>query len=375
MKMFGEFLLDNFVLLCLIVVMVFYAVAQHKQNQRISICSTIISGCCLILSLSNFAQGYFKETNNLYGTLITSIIGYTIRPACLYFFIIMNHKAYSGKWSFLIWIPLVVNAIVYLCALIPGTKEIIFGFTVNSDGSLSFFGGTLRYTSHVISAAYLCYLAYLSIFTLKTKHVIHGATIMACAVFVTLAVILETFVLDGDKDILNPSIMVSTLTYYLFLYKEKSQIDTATGLFNRETYYHDLPRMIRTVTGVIHFDINGLKYLNDNFGHDEGDLCIECISDLIAKNMVRGMYAYRLGGDEFIVIVNNLDETVIKNTIAKFKEQLSKTQYFCSVGYAYNEKRTCTINDLIKTAEINMYHEKDAFYKESSIKRRIKEIE
>ena len=375
MTMLKDFLISNFVLLCLIVVMVFYALSQYKQNKRISLCSIIISACCLILAISIFAQYYFKDTHNYYGTLICSIIGYTIRPACLYFFIIMNNKAYNGKWSFLIWIPLVINAMLYLCALIPGTKDLIFGFTINDDGSLSFSGGNLRFTSHILATLYLIYLVYLSIFTLKTKHIIHGTTILVCAVFVTLAVILETFVLDGDIDLLNPTIMVSTLTYYLFLYKEKSQIDTATGLFNRETYYHDLPRMLKTVTGIIHFDINGLKYLNDNFGHDEGDLCIECISGLIAKNIVKGMYAYRLGGDEFIVVVNSLDESVIKQTIDSFKKQLAKTKYYCSVGYSYDGKRTGAINDLIKKAEINMYHEKDKFYKESSIKRRQEEIE
>ena len=95
---------------------------------------------------------------------------------------------------------------------------------------------------------------------------------MVCGVFVTAAVLIETFAPgSGDIEILNATIMVSTMTYYLYLFKRSVQIDTATGLFNRETFYRDLPRMTKSISGFIHYDINGLKYLNDNFGHDEGD--------------------------------------------------------------------------------------------------------
>ena len=366
-----EFFIHNFVLLCMAIVMIVNAVMHYSQNKRISLCSILITACCIILAISVSVEDYGKPRSLYYLTLTFAIIGYIVRPLCIYLFILMNKKAYRGKYSFLIWIPLVVNAIIYLLAYIPAMKGIVFGFDISSNtGDLKFHGGPLRFSSHIISLVYLGYLFYLSIFTLKSKHIMHGITIMVCVLFVIAAVVMETFFSDGTVEILNATIMVSTLTYYLFLYKENMQIDTLTGLFNRETYYHDLPKMDGSANGVIQFDINGLKYLNDNYGHFEGDKAISTIADLILKSTGRGMYAYRLGGDEFLVIANNCSKEDIEKTISVFKEKLGQTKYYCSVGYAYDESKLLSVEELMQEAEKVMYQEKNNFYTNSPFERR-----
>ena len=113
-----------------------------------------------------------------------------------------------------------------------------------------------------------------------------------------------------------------------------------------------------------------LKYINDNYGHIEGDKALMTISDCILKSAKGNMYAYRLGGDEFIVLANKKTEEEIINAIEKFKANLSKTNYHCSVGYAYKKEGTETISDLIKESEIMMYKDKEEFYKNSKFERR-----
>ena len=371
MDVVSSFLIHNFVLLCLSLVMIFNAVMHYSQNKRISICSIIITACCLVLAVSYQAQMVTKSHGLLYATITCSIIGYVLRPFCIFVFIKMNRKAYTGKWSFLIWLPLVINLIIYLLAYIPNMGNVVFGFFVAQNGELTFTGGPLRYSSHIISFGYMLYLIYLSVFTLKAKHIMHGVTILICAAFVITAVLVETFYADGENiELLNTTIMVSTLTYYLFLYKENISIDTLTGLFNRDTYYRDLPKMQGTVNGTINFDINGLKYLNDNYGHFEGDKAIATIAKTILQAEGKGMYAYRLGGDEFLILANNVTEESLMQTIQKFKENLAKTPYYCSVGYAYSPDNSQSIDDLIRLAEEKMYLEKNEFYKHAEFDRR-----
>lgn len=371
MEYVGDFCIRYFALICLSIVMIINAIPHYHYDRKISLCSILITASCFVLAIANFTQEIVKPLGYYYFALTLSIIGYILRPICLYLFILMNKNSYRGKYSFLIWLPLVINALVYLCAFIPGTKEIIFGFYVSESGSLSFSGGPLRFTAHIISFCYLAYLLYVSIFTLKSKHFMHGVTLLICATFVLIAAIMETF-FNGNNDIelLNITIMISTMTYYLFLYKENMQVDPLTGMFNRDTYYRDIPKMTNTFTGIVQFDINGLKFINDNFGHHEGDKCIAKIAKCIRDNLTRSMYGYRMGGDEFLVIVNNEKEETIKNLISAFKEELSKTTYFCSVGYAIKDEKYTNIESVIRQAEKSMYNNKAEFYKGSPFERR-----
>ena len=363
-----EFFTHNFILFGLALIMLVNAISNIRQDRKTNIFAIVITLVCIILAISYSLELHGKATNNTYLALTMSIINYSLRPTCFYFFIRMNKNSYRGKWSFLIWIPLIVNAIVYLCAFIPGTGSLIIGFYIAEDGLLTFNGGFLRFTSHIIASVYLIYLLYLSFFSLKLKHILRGLTLLICTSLVITAVILETIV--ADIEILNTTIMLSTFTYYLFIYMQKSQIDGLTGLFNRETYYHDLPRMEKTTTGVFHFDINGLKYINDNFGHFEGDHAIESIAHTILVNLRKNMYAYRLGGDEFLVIANNTSDKTNIEFVNRFKNQIANSKYHCSVGYAYRDNPDISLKELIKNAEKEMYKDKEQFYKNSSMDRR-----
>lgn len=371
MEIVGQFFIKNFVLICLCIVMVFNAILHYSTSRRIALCTIGITVCCLLLAISAAAQEQAKQTGQYYVALTLAIFGYVVRPSCLYFFVLMNKKAYRGKWSFLILLPLILNVFVYLAAYIPGTAETIFGFEVTASGKLSFIGGPLRFSSHIIAFGYLCYLVCLSALSLRSKHIMHGITIFACAILTTAAVVVESFFNpDGTVEVLNATIMVSTLTYYLFLYKETVQIDGLSNLFNRDAYYRDYPKLSRSAMGVIQFDVNGLKHLNDNFGHEEGDRCISTIGSLINKSMSRSMYGYRMGGDEFLVVAIKASEESLAKMTEEFREGLAKTDYHCSLGYAAKGNADLSLDELIKEAEKKMYAEKSEFYKNAPFERR-----
>ena len=352
--------------------MIAYSIQRYKQHPRISIYISLIVSFALILAFCNSLQEHFKSISSIPGAFICSTIGYTLRPACIYLFILMTYQKRKGQLFYLTAIPIAVTFFVYMLGIIPGIQEYTVHFVHGDDGMVHWVGGGfLRWTSHLVGLGYLIWIIYISFSILKLRHLSHGITILTCALFVILAVVFESlFNNQNNVQILNPTIAVSAMIYYLYLYIERNQIDTLTNCYTRETYYHDLPKMKKSVTGVIQFDMNGLKYLNDNIGHAEGDLALSTIGSIIIESAKRKMYVYRLGGDEFLLLANNTSEEELLNTIEKFKQKISETKYHCSVGYSYRSSSSVSIDDMLKESEARMYEDKAEYYKNSNFERR-----
>lgn len=325
-----------------------------------------------MLSIAHTLESYGKIIMSLPLTTICSFFGYVLNPFCIFFFMMMSGEIKSRRHLFLLLIPLIVNGLVYTLMFIPFAKESVVYFASNeANDGLIFLAGPLRFTSHIVSALYLIYLVYISINKISSKHLWHGLTLIVCATFVVSAVVIESFFNpNGDIYILSTTIAFSTIVYYLFLYIEKAQVDALTGLFNRETYYHDVARLEKSISGIVQFDVNGLKYINDNFGHLEGDKALASIAKIISSCTKRNMNAYRLGGDEFLLIAYNAKESEIKAFIHDFENKLKETSYHCSVGYTYRKSKKTDIVEVFKEAEKRMYEDKAEFYKNSSIERR-----
>ncbi len=366
------FFIRYFVVICISTVLYVISIQRYSRHKGISLCMIIITSLVLALSVANIFEDYGKAHGIVPLATIFAFLGYILRPVCLYLFIIMSGVKLNKKAIALTCIPLLVNFIIFCLAFIPGAKHLVFFFNAGEPGEpLKWGGGYLRYFAHIISFGYLIWLLVISITRLKAKHFTHSLSILTCALFIVIAVVIESFFNDeADIFLLNATICVSALQYYLFLYTERAQKDALTGLFNRETYYHDLRKMDKTITGIIQFDMNGLKYINDNYGHLEGDKALFTIGNAISQNAKRGMYVYRLGGDEFIVLVNENSEEQIIETIEAFTKSISETSYYCSVGFAYRADKNTSVEELLKEAEKKMYEAKNAFYKNSPFERR-----
>ena len=372
MEWVKSFFVDNFILLCIGIIMLLNSFQRIRQHRRISIYTILIISCTLFLAVARTVENYCRNIPDPTWSLFFSIMGYLFRPVCLYLFILLALPEKKGKWFWLTALPLLAVFIIYSLGYVPGVREAVVYFTINGEGTYCIFhGGPLRYASHVISLGYLIWMIVISVSSLRRWHFNRGLTILGCALFVVLSVVLESF-LNKDNSIylLNSTIAVSTLFYYLHLYTEKTQIDTLTGLYNRETYYLDRKSMEKTVSGVILFDMNGLKYLNDHEGHAEGDKALSTIASCVLKAASRKMYVYRMGGDEYLLLASNCKEEEITSTISEFEGLLAQTPYHCSTGYAMKNDPSQTLDDLMKVAEEHMYAQKADYYKTAGIERR-----
>jgi len=144
--------------------------------------------------------------------------------------------------------------------------------------------------------------------------------------------------------------------------------DGLTELLNRTSFMEDIEKLKNEehdniLIGV--FDVNGLKYVNDNFGHTDGDELIIKVANAITENFGSLGKCYRIGGDEFVLIseCQNAESHFIKAQ-QKMAEELEKfsadSKYTVSVasGYSVMEDNHADIKDIFNDADEKMYANK-----------------
>ncbi|MBF4693207.1 bifunctional diguanylate cyclase/phosphohydrolase [Fusibacter ferrireducens] len=144
--------------------------------------------------------------------------------------------------------------------------------------------------------------------------------------------------------------------------------DYLTGLYNRSFFEERLLELCESGVqdiGLILFDIDGLKLINDAFGHLTGDHMIKAIAEVIKSHFRDRGIIGRLGGDDFGVILENVDEKILDRLIRdldlKFKyfyELDKKIKMSVSTGYAMHSETVNKTHLLFAKADRMMYQKK-----------------
>lgn len=141
--------------------------------------------------------------------------------------------------------------------------------------------------------------------------------------------------------------------------------DTLTGIGNR-FYYNNFcnkynSREEKLPIGIIFSDLNGLKYVNDNFGHKQGDEYIKKFSDMLVREFGSEVCC-RISGDEFIVFIEGEIENIFIERAESFHQKLQDMEEpIASMGYVW-ENNPQNVETPIKEAETAMYMDKHEFY-------------
>ena len=169
-------------------------------------------------------------------------------------------------------------------------------------------------------------------------------------------------------------VMTATLEYM----QEKANTDGLTGVGNRTAYieaenaYSEGIRNQSARFGIVVFDINDLKKINDGFGHITGDRII-----IGAANVISAVFGkenvYRIGGDEFIAIVKDADESVLKEKIAALDQEVTRYNEahtgkegiltISAGGSVYNPETDHTFHDIFVRADKVLYARKEAYHR------------
>lgn len=152
-----------------------------------------------------------------------------------------------------------------------------------------------------------------------------------------------------------------------------SEYDAMTGVLNRRAGFELLNKIYRDFmkdkgkVSICFSDINGLKEVNDNLGHEVGDELILTIVDQIKKNIRESDFIIRLGGDEFLIIFVGSDivqaESIWNRIHDDFRKinEMENRKYIISASHGIEEFKFNSdeyIDEIINLADEKMYNEK-----------------
>ncbi len=140
--------------------------------------------------------------------------------------------------------------------------------------------------------------------------------------------------------------------------------DEMTGLYNKRffEFIFDRYEKAEIETGIIFIDLDGFKQINDKYGHMFGDRVIKETASII-KNQIRDIdYAFRFGGDEFVVMVFG-DNDSLKKAAERISNKILSVSLDgvflkCSIGYAHYPTDGSNLKDVLKLADERMYENK-----------------
>ena len=168
---------------------------------------------------------------------------------------------------------------------------------------------------------------------------------------------------------------VDCLRVYMDRISDLAYTDTLTGVKSKTAYDEEVRRLNENIAegfhqfGIIMFDMNGLKEMNDTYGHDAGDAYIKNSCRLICTTYKHSP-VFRIGGDEFIAVLRGQDLLNSQKLMCRFYERMQKIveeakkpeeAVSVAAGMAvFKEHKDTDVQSVFKRADENMYKNKTA---------------
>lgn len=169
-----------------------------------------------------------------------------------------------------------------------------------------------------------------------------------------------------EADLVEQGALLDGMQHRLYL-------DDLTGLFNRKAFkdlYHKYihnSRRNNLACTLSYIDIDHLKYVNDTYDHSAGDLYLKIFSDSVTEHIRDNDYAFRVGGDEFIIIFDGCDKDVARKILKRVEKLFAVLVHkkfpevragFSSGSVNLNENQGISSEELVKKADYLMLKEK-----------------
>lgn len=325
---FLDIFLSNFVTLSLIVGLSVIAFSNKNFDRQTNRYFLIFLAIVLLLDFADMLDYAMTQSSTLnLWRYVTSAIGYTLRPAATA--IVVNIFLRRRPFHITLWIPVFVSGLLAFTS--PFTHWIFYFSDVNA-----FMRGPIGYFPIIVSAFYLLLLIGLAI---KLKKAVEPSELLIIAFIALVCVFAAVMELMTNKKFLIPGAMiVSCAVYYIFLYVEVYKRDPLTGLLNRRSLYAETEQLSHQPFALISMDLNGLKELNDNQGHQAGDKALRVLAQATLDVSGRRFKVFRTGGDEFLAVGKGASLLEAEGFSTAVKEKLRSTGYMASFGCAISSE-------------------------------------
>lgn len=165
-------------------------------------------------------------------------------------------------------------------------------------------------------------------------------------------------------------VAISSMQHFLSTLEDKAFRDPLCGCYNRHfleikqaefSLETDEQNKLLPISFIM-CDIDGLKAVNDTYGHDKGNEYITLCHEVMRSSLHAEDYIFRLGGDEFLAILTNTERQVVQERVKTIESKMKtiKKEYHTSIslGSATAEKPPIDSAQLIKEADKEMYQKK-----------------
>lgn len=358
--MLKDYLLQNWPLILVLLAFTISLISTVFMEKKIIKRMHILNGFIFLLSIVVFVE--FEIAKNPDYRILRSVLA-AVRYSATPFILAQVIFTQVKKMQWFIFIPATVLAILDFVSIPTGIV-----FSVTEANALE-RTPVIGYLPYVVVGLYSVFLIYLLV-KRSNKHLVEIVPIAFMALALGSGLVLP-FIFGADySSIFCITIAIALFAYYEFTILQLTKKDSLTGLLNRQAFYADINNSPEDITALVSIDMNGLKYLNDNFGHDAGDEGLSTLALCFTRALKRRQVGYRVGGDEFVIVCRRNSEEDVTSLVERIKKYVSNTKYSCSIGYSVRKEETKHINELLKESDTVMYEEKQRYYQETGKERR-----
>lgn len=315
------------------------AIAYNRLDRRDLINKAFLTVSLVIIlellfeTLACLINGY-PHTGLIPVSAILHICLFVAAPLLSYFWyhliksIILPDKKYTRLFSALMFIPVLVNAV--LTFLSPVFHSVFF-----IDSTNHYHRGPYFIIFSITTYFYILYSLVVVVINRK-KLIRHEFIPLFIFNFLPIAGGIGQSVFYGTL-LMWSCAAFSLIIVYIFLQERMIQMDYLTGAWNRNSFDHYIMRRSRQngddKIGIIYADIDCLKEINDEYGHSEGDYAIKTSIDIIRGVLRKQDIIVRMGGDEFIIILDCDSMADLEQTIHRIGDAFMEYNNSCKRNY------------------------------------------
>lgn len=284
--------------------------------------------------------------------IVSNYLGFGLTPSVCICLVYVLDKKTKLRWKFKLAILCELIYLLILALSIPSGLL----FSVSQENIYSrgpyFFIYIFAYFISIL------YLSLSTIFVSKQFQNRSEALVYSLMIFLGAETIIQ--ILGPDLHVSWLCVTLLSALYFIYCSEMWNQLDGLTGLSNQNSFLNRSEEMHYTNGMLIVFDVDDFKHVNDVFGHVKGDSCLSIIANCIKKAYAKYGYCYRIGGDEFCVLLkNSRNEEACSVQFESFiKKKRNKYTYLPSVSYGSALLLTGDIVSIKDLANQNMYSNK-----------------
>lgn len=348
-----EYIFQNWILMLILGAFVVVLLITSFSNRKTTIRYLALLGSVFLLSIVVFAEFYLPAVaENKTARLILMAVRYSATPFVLAMVIMVLVK----RQNYFVFIPAAILLVIDIVSIFTGIV-----FSIN-DATNELVRGPLGFLPYVLCGVYMVLLIALLVIR-SNKRMVEIAPIAFLSIALASGVVFPFIFGSKFAQIFCTIIAVSLFIYYVFTILELAKKDALTGVLNREAYYIETRRDYKDITAIISLDMNGLKTINDTYGHAAGDEALVTLAFCFARAIRPRQSVYRMGGDEFVIVCRKTSEEDTAALVKRIEEYVAQTDYSCSIGYSYHEEGSIKLEDLLKESDEKMYSNKSDYYK------------